>query len=31
MALPSEVLPSGVYYVTMDDPLHPTQPWVVQH
>lgn len=31
MALPSEVLPSGLYYVTMDDAFHPTQPWVVQH
>ncbi len=31
MALPSDVLPSGLYYVTMDDPFHPTQPWVVQH
>ncbi len=31
MALPAESLPSGLYYVTMDDPFHPTQPWMVQH
>ncbi len=26
-----KTLPSGLYCVTMDDPFHPTQPWVVQH
>lgn len=31
VVLPSETLPSGLYYITMDDPFHPTQPWVVQH